>query len=69
MNIFLCLIAFTFFLIFGRLEDFVEWMNGVEDSVKSLEQECLSTQQYRDTVAQFQVRFNNEFTYIARHSY
>ena len=38
-----------------RLEEFVEWMTGVDESVEELERESMSTQQYRDTIERFQV--------------
>ena len=44
----------TLVIVF-RLEEFVEWMNGVEDSVQELEKESLSTKEYKDTLSKFQV--------------
>ena len=38
-----------------RLEDFVEWMNGVEDTIADLEKESLSMQEYKDTLTKFEV--------------
>ena len=42
-------------VVLFRLEDFVEWMNGVEDTIAELEKESLSVQEYKDTLAKFEV--------------
>ena len=39
----------------SRLEAFVEWMDGVETTINDLKKETLSTQEYKQTLARFQV--------------
>jgi len=38
-----------------RLEEFNDWMAGVENTVADLEKESLSTKEYKDTLEKFQV--------------
>lgn len=39
-----------------RMEAFVSWMDSVEESVQQLEEQTLSTNEYKQTLAKFQVR-------------
>jgi len=43
-------------VIVSRLDTFTTWMDSVDDSVKELERDTMSSQEYKDTIDKFQVR-------------
>ena len=43
------------------------WMNSVEDTVQMLETQTMSTQEYKGTVAKFQVSLEKLLIYILSH--
>ena len=41
----------------NRLEDFVQWMDKIEEQVKDLDQQSLTPEQYKDTISRFKVKY------------